>query len=507
MSTDAIVESLRALLPTERRPLVRQRVTLLDTFDGRIRRAGARLTRSGAGSAVTIGFRSESAPFSVSVSTPPGFVWDLPDGPLRHALLAVAGGRRLVAQAEVDAQESVLDVRDHRDKTVARLTVESGRARLPAERARWEPVPSVITLTGLRGYEDAYTTLLPVIESRPGLGVCPEGFDSAILRHLGILTTDVPPPGSDLPPTALAGIGIRQIHRALRQILVANEPGVRDALDTEFLHDYRVAVRRTRSLLKQIRQVFPAAAVEHFSNEFAWLGRLTGPARDLDVLLFSIRTNQQELQPDDVEGLAAFLSEAGQREHRRLIETLDSDRYRQLLAGWETFLLQPVNLDQDVSNAGRFLVDVVSPRAWRLSRRIARGLGAVDDHTPAERLHALRIDAKKLRYLVDVTPSFYDAADLERVLGALKKLQRVLGDFNDAQLQEQRLLALRMALTDDEESRRTRNVLERLATRYRQRSKDLRRRIADGITRFRSKDTRAACRRAFKRATAMERAL
>ena len=52
----------------------------------------------------------------------------------------------------------------------------------------------------------------------------------------------------------------------------------------------------------------------------------------------------------------------------------------------------------------------------------------------------MRIDAKKLRYLVDVTPAFYDAADLERILGALKKLQRVLGDFNDAQVQEQRLL-------------------------------------------------------------------
>jgi transcriptional regulator with XRE-family HTH domain len=31
------------------------------------------------------------------------------------------------------------------------------------------------------------------------------------------------------------------------EILVANEPGIRGNVDSEFLHDYRVAVRRTRS--------------------------------------------------------------------------------------------------------------------------------------------------------------------------------------------------------------------------------------------------------------------
>jgi hypothetical protein len=42
-----------------------------------------------------------------------------------------------------------------------------------------------------------------------------------------------------------------------------------------------VTVRRTRSLLGQIKHVFPPDVVEHFSTEFAWIGRLTGPPRDL----------------------------------------------------------------------------------------------------------------------------------------------------------------------------------------------------------------------------------
>jgi len=45
-----------------------------------------------------------------------------------------------------------------------------------------------------------------------------------------------------------ADAGARQIYQALLDIMVANEPGMHADLDTEFLHDYRVSLRRTRSL-------------------------------------------------------------------------------------------------------------------------------------------------------------------------------------------------------------------------------------------------------------------
>ena len=54
-SPDAITTSLQALLPTRHRPIVRQRLTLLDTFDGRVRRAGARVTQRGVNGTSTLG--------------------------------------------------------------------------------------------------------------------------------------------------------------------------------------------------------------------------------------------------------------------------------------------------------------------------------------------------------------------------------------------------------------------------------------------------------------------
>jgi CHAD domain-containing protein len=259
----------------------------------------------------------------------------------------------------------------------------------------------------LRGYENSYARLVRVIESRPGIQSCPEGLTGVVLRLVGEQTgCDVSSIAVDLAPTVRADVGARLIQLALRGVLTANEPGLRANLDTEFLHDYRVAVRRTRSLLGQIRSVFPPKVVEHFSTEFAWLGHLTGPPRDLDVLVLALREHRRDLSADDFEAVMAFLGKAQEQERHRLVEALDSDRYRRLLAEWERFLRQPARFEPKAPNARLPLAKVISARAWRLSRRIAASAETINEQTPAAQLHEVRISAKKLRYLIDVTPAF-----------------------------------------------------------------------------------------------------
>ena len=79
----------------------------------------------------------------------------------------------------------LLENLDTRDKTVARLRIQSGRARMPEARNAWRPLPTLVTLTGLRGYKDADERLVPAIESRPGIESCPEGVLDVMLRHVG----------------------------------------------------------------------------------------------------------------------------------------------------------------------------------------------------------------------------------------------------------------------------------------------------------------------------------
>ena len=500
VSADAISQSLQALLKTRHHPIPRRRFTVLDTFDGRVRRAGACLTRDSDQGPTTVAWQSSAGSGQVAarLEQPASFAWDFPKGPLQQRVASVIGPRRLLAQADAEEYGSLLDVLDERGKTVARLRIASGQAKLPTPDAAWQPLPTLITLTALRGYEDAYRQLVPVLESRPGLQHCAEGPLTAMLGKVGAsLGADVSLPDVELTTSLQADAGARRIHLALLRVLEANEPGLRADLDTEFLHDFRVAVRRTRSVLGQVRYVFPAKAVEHFSTQFSWLGRLTGPPRDLDVLLLALR-HGDDVADMDREPVIAALAEMRRQQHERLVQALDEHRYRTLLSEWRSFLGEPGLPGLDAVNADARLVDVVSQRAWRLSRRVARKAEAIGDDTPAEQIHAIRVDAKKLRYLIDLTPGFYDAADLTFVLKGLKALQRVLGDFNDADVQERRLLEYGSAIGSGAPAH-VLMTLGRLSERCRQRRNVMRREVIEELRRFRAPETRSVCRRTFKK--------
>ncbi len=499
---ETITQSLQRLLSTRHLPLTRRRFTVLDTFDSRVRRAGASLTRADADRTSTVTwFPACGGTHLIARSTQPvNFAWDLPSGPLQEVLARVIGVRRLLPQADAEEYGSLLEVLDDHGKTVARIRIESGHARSPLSHGSWQLLPTMVTLCGLRGYETVYGRLVPVIESRPGMRTATEDRHGAILRKVGVFSrTGLSSLRVDLATTVTAEAGARQIHLALLRILVANEPGIRANIDSEFLHDYRVAVRRTRSLLRQIRHIFPAEAVARFSDEFSWIGRITGPLRDNDVLVLALRAHQGDFPADDVEAVLAFLGQAHAKEHVQLVKALDSDRYQQLLAGWQRFLSGPVARDPDIRDAHRPLVDAVSRRAWRLSQRIADVAATIDEHTSAERLHAVRLVAKKLRYLIDATPGFYDRADLEYVLGTLKKLQRVLGDFNDAHVQERSLIECGRALGARGGPAGALFVLGRLVEQARHRRETLRGDLAERLTQFSSRETQTACRRAFRK--------
>ena len=75
-----------------------------------------------------------------------------------------------------------------------------------------------------------------------------------------------------------------EVLTRLGEIAEVNVPGTLDDLDTEFLHDLRVAIRRARSVLRELKRVHDPAAAE-LRDELKWAQPLTGPMRDLDVQL------------------------------------------------------------------------------------------------------------------------------------------------------------------------------------------------------------------------------
>ena len=115
---------------------------------------------------------------------------------------------------------------------------------------------------------------------------------------------------------------------------------------------------------------------------------------------------------------------------------------------WRRLSARPAARSPEPADAARPLVEVTSRRIWRLYRRLVDHAMAIDDKTPADAIHQVRIEAKKLRYMIDATRSLHDRRDLDRIIDSLKRVQSVLGDFNDAQVQERHLLDSGRALLE-----------------------------------------------------------
>ena len=66
-----------------------------------------------------------------------------------------------------------------------------------------------------------------------------------------------------------------------------------------------------------------------------------------------------------------------------------------------------------------------------------------------EDLHNLRIDCKKLRYLLEFFTSLFPKTQMKLLIKQLKQLQDNLGDFNDLSVQQARLLEVAGELPAD----------------------------------------------------------
>src|SRR5580704_11659440 len=86
------------------------------------------------------------------------------------------------------------------------------------------------------------------------------------------------------------------LERQLRA-LERSGPGVASGADPEDLHRFRVATRRTRALIRASRPLV-RDQLAGLDRELRWLGGVSGPVRDLDVLIDHIRDLVDELEPD-----------------------------------------------------------------------------------------------------------------------------------------------------------------------------------------------------------------
>jgi CHAD domain-containing protein len=222
------------------------------------------------------------------------------------------------------------------------------------------------------------------------------------------------------------------LERQLRAIESA-ESGIRQGLDPEHLHRFRVATRRARALIRAARPLI-RDQLSSVDRELRWLGGASGPVRDLDVLIDHLHDLIDELEPDQAGGevIIAALERDRLQQMEVLLKAIDSNRYRELLARFEEALPSLMATDGDVG---------LEQLAAKELRRLRAAYEELGPDPSDDQLHAVRIKAKHARYAAELA-AHAEGRPLAALAEAIRDLQDLIGAHQDAVVAEQRVRAL-----------------------------------------------------------------
>ena len=201
--------------------------------------------------------------------------------------------------------------------------------------------------------------------------------------------------------------------------------------DAEYLHQMRVALRRLRVALRMAEKIHVDQELTSLRTTLGELGSELGKIREWDVFIAQI------VQPmcNAIEG------EIGQQSMQVLLEVCEQQRadcygvLRQQGGELQRLLLRFAiwmngGYWQQAEELAPLTGQFAEMRLNQLYRRYLKA-GMQLDTLDAAHLHALRIQAKKLRYSAEFFAALFDTRKAKAFLSALSEVQERLGEIND----------------------------------------------------------------------------
>ncbi|MFW2366336.1 MAG: CHAD domain-containing protein [Desulforhopalus sp.] len=412
-----------------------QETTLLDTFDGEVHASNKLLfqlpKRLLLADLTSGGFVEQEHTGEWSLAE------DLAEGPVASQLLDISKLRAFLPIAEATLRCERGGLLDDESKTRARFQ----NMVLGAD----GKIVGITTTNYLRGYDKAYGDLCASLEK---IGATPYRNTREIYDLLGTnLREYTAKPSITLLPQGPAKESATMTIRSFLSVARQNEEGIIADYDTEFLHDYRVSLRKVRSVLSLFKGVYNGEETTSLKEEFSGLMRQTNLLRDLDVYLLN-RSQYFQLVPDDThEGLTIlfdYISSLRRKEQKKVRKILRTKNYNQQMKQLKKLFAD----DSRLASGPKGGVDSLG-YACRLVikryRKVCSIARTINKHTDDAVVHELRINCKKLRYLMEFFAPLFPASEIKTLIKALKLLQDNLGNFNDYSVQQ---LFLRQMLGD-----------------------------------------------------------
>ncbi len=183
-----------------------------------------------------------------------------------------------------------------------------------------------------------------------------------------------------------------------------------------------------RSLLRELKTVFPERELERLREDLKWVQLITGEMRDLDVQLLDFAGYEDRDQlapaPRRARATGARKRSTGMKRRARFAP-------RDARVG----RLGPLRAIESTPP----IEDIAAERIARVYKQMVKMGRAIDDDSEPEALHELRKKGKELRYLLEFFGGLFDADVVKPMIKSLKALQDVLGRHQDFEVQAETL--------------------------------------------------------------------
>jgi len=373
---------------------------------------------------------------SLNTKPVPCFIWEFPEGDLKQYLEPVIKVRRLLNLVDLTSRIIPYRILNNDEKTVARLLFETIRTR---SRKKPRTIGTQLWLKSVKGYPKVSNKIKSQLES---IGLSSTRDEDVFFHAMREAGRD---PGSysskfslQLTPDMRADEATIKIWRFLFQIIKINETHIEHDIDTEILHDFRVAVRRTRSAIIWDKNIFLESIISHFKKDLSFVGKISNELRDLDVYLLD-RLKYKAMLPavlrDDIDPLFNYLNKRRLVSFNKVIRNVNSNKYRKIMQDWEAFLNDPQYDVVSGPNAKVPVFELASKRIYEQYRDVIKAGNRILEDCDGEKLHKLRIQCKKLRYLIQFFANLFPPKKISLLVGQLIKLQDMLGNHNDLSVQ------------------------------------------------------------------------
>jgi CHAD domain-containing protein len=237
------------------------------------------------------------------------------------------------------------------------------------------------------------------------------------------------------------------------------DPLIRSGDDSDAVHDFRVAARRMRSVLRSTRSMFEKEWSSSLQQELRWIAGELGDARDLDVLLARLRKDSGA----DEAPVVKLLETERRRAWKRARSALAGDRYVKLLDRLAAAV------DAPPVRAAELSLEKVVAREFKKLRRRARNLGPKANDA---QMHRARIGAKRARYAAELAEPVAGRR-ARRVVAAAKDFQDVVGAHQDSVVAAERIRAVLGRTKNLETAFAAGRLVERTTKRRKQARRDV----------------------------------